>query len=184
MASVRRWFRQQREPLSLLQADDLGNSQEPRGRLTAPAWKDLGERRFRRGDTKSQPAPVPSGATATPVTLATVGIASSCSASATSVKRCICIGMNVVGTEMSAPEQKLRGTGDHQRAHTLVTTGRVERVRNAIHSSGLIAFLRRGRLSVSVRTPSRSSDSSTGRRSQKSTSSAPRAVTINSSSAI
>src|SRR5271157_612354 len=67
------------------------------------------------------------------------------------------------GTEMSAPEQKLP-------PEPVITSARTPRSRpaalsasrNAIHSSGLIAFLRRGRLSVSVRTPSQSFDSSTG----------------------
>src|SRR5271163_1244984 len=64
---------------------------------------------------------------------------------------------------MSAPEQKLS-------PEPVITSARTPRSRpasfsvsrSATHSSGLIAFLRRGRLSVRVRTPSLSSDSRTG----------------------
>src|SRR4030088_1208118 len=66
------------------------------------------------------------------------------------------------GIEMSAPEQKLPPAPVITSARTLRSRPvACSASRNAIHSSGLMAFLRCGRFRVSVRTPSPSSDSST-----------------------
>ena len=79
-----------------------------RGRPTGRAWRRSGRtairaspRRGRNPRARFQPAP-----TATPVTFATVGTVSSCSASATSVsRRNLWLGWMSSGVAMSAPEQ-------------------------------------------------------------------------------
>jgi hypothetical protein len=64
---------------------------------------------------------------------------------------------------MSAPEQNAPPAPVITTARTLRSLpAAVSASAKAIHTSRLIAFLRCGRLSVSVRTPLRSPDSSTG----------------------